>query len=342
MTQSKDGFYGVYLLVSENPRFSGRTYIGFTVDPHRRLRQHNRGSHAGGAWRTSHKGPWSMVLVTHGFPNEVSALRVEWAWQHPEASRRLRGVPRKKASESRLAYSVRLLGCLLQTPPWCALPLTVTWLEQRYYIPFTQDLHPPPHMVVRTCDISELKKSKRLPADEGADGGPAICGLCNDSMDVLDRIRCTHDDCYLVSHPLCLGRLLLLQETVRRHPTQSLPTWIQLNTEDSRHALTSSQRGSKNLSTGSQLKKSSQPTTSLDVSVVAPLIPVDGTCPRCKGYILWGELVRPLSVACASSRGGDRGKGVWVAHEEENEERESDLTDDDEDEDHWTNLLTQK
>jgi len=48
----------------------GYTYIGFTVDPCRRVLQHN-GALTGGAVRTVARRPWSMVLYLFGFQNQV-------------------------------------------------------------------------------------------------------------------------------------------------------------------------------------------------------------------------------------------------------------------------------
>lgn len=61
------------------------------TDPQRRLRQHNGDIKNGGARKTRRSGrPWQFVLVVHGFPDQVSALQFEWAWQHPGKSLHVR------------------------------------------------------------------------------------------------------------------------------------------------------------------------------------------------------------------------------------------------------------
>lgn len=74
--------YYCYILCSLNPKYKNQTYIGFTDDPLRRIRQHN-GIIKGGAKFTSKRKPWKLVLVVSNFPNKIIALKFEWAWQNP-------------------------------------------------------------------------------------------------------------------------------------------------------------------------------------------------------------------------------------------------------------------
>ena len=104
--------YACYLLTSLQPRFVQHTYVGFTVNPQRRIRQHN-GEITQGAKRTRSKRPWydvemmmnrsrrlfvyagdrihrEMVVLVHGFPSKTAALQFEWSWQHPKRSLKTR------------------------------------------------------------------------------------------------------------------------------------------------------------------------------------------------------------------------------------------------------------
>ncbi|PNJ33322.1 SLX1B isoform 3, partial [Pongo abelii] len=85
-----------------------------------------------------------MVLVVHGFPSSVAALRFEWAWQHPHASRRLAHVGPRLRGETAFAFHLRVLAHMLRSPPWARLPLTLRWVRPD----LRQDLclPPPPHV----------------------------------------------------------------------------------------------------------------------------------------------------------------------------------------------------
>ncbi len=80
----------VYLLATlEEPI---QTYVGATIDPDRRLEQHNKGTQAGGAKATSRRpGEWYRVCYVKGFATQRQALSFEWHWKH--FSRKLSGSP---------------------------------------------------------------------------------------------------------------------------------------------------------------------------------------------------------------------------------------------------------
>lgn len=68
--------FSCYCLVSE----TGKTYVGFSTNVDRRLRQHN-GELQGGAKATK-GGSWKRILTVTGFPTQQAALQFEWKWKH--------------------------------------------------------------------------------------------------------------------------------------------------------------------------------------------------------------------------------------------------------------------
>jgi structure-specific endonuclease subunit SLX1 len=64
-----------------------KSYIGFSTNYKRRLRQHN-GEIVGGAKKTRKSKQWKLVCVVAGFQSKHDALAFEWAFQHPYKSRK--------------------------------------------------------------------------------------------------------------------------------------------------------------------------------------------------------------------------------------------------------------
>lgn len=260
-TDVVEEFYGVYLLRCLNPKFKGRTYIGYTVDPNRRIKQHNKGKQYGGAWRTSAKGPWEMVLTVHGFPSDVAALRFEWAWQHPKRSRRLKSlIPNKKASESSFDYNLKIMFTMLTVAPWRRLPLTIRWLSAEVMVQAPPNLCPPVHMPivygpVKSEKLKSLKKNNKkndLDETDPADISLKLCRLCKDLINEEDVLVCLNSTCQTSWHVLCLAKNFLDEEKANLNSFSS-----QLNRQLSNHVL-----------------------------------PVEGSCPKCNAVLLWGDLIR--------------------------------------------------
>ncbi len=61
-----------------------RTYNGYTVNPKRRIRQHNQ-ELVGGAIYTKKWGSklWEIYALIKGFPDQINALQCEWKIKHP-------------------------------------------------------------------------------------------------------------------------------------------------------------------------------------------------------------------------------------------------------------------
>ena len=116
--------YYVYLLKST---VSNRTYIGYTVNIKRRLRQHN-GKLSGGAKRTRRGRPWKLVLFVSGFEFERTAMQYEFCIQHTKRYKRTSGVANK----------IKIMKALLKQDKICkTAPLT----KEMKLIVFFHDLN---------------------------------------------------------------------------------------------------------------------------------------------------------------------------------------------------------
>ncbi|GAB1611148.1 hypothetical protein Ahia01_001401900 [Argonauta hians] len=336
-----EDFYGVYLLYNVNPTFRDRIYIGYTVDPNRRVRQHNAGRHAGGARKTSNRGPWEMVLIIHGFPNHISALRFEWAWQHPTASRRLRHVPAKKSGELDYNFRLRVLGEMLRASPWHRLPLTIRWLKQDYCREFPPRLRPPGHMPFAYGPVTAVTIAKNA----------NITTTTTTTTAAATTIATTTDSTITTTTTTTTGNTAANNNNNNKkknnnnnntnNNTNNNP---RLNSLSSCYCCCVCQLEVESPSSlvrclkcgvGSHMVCLARHYLSPQTSSSGPILPVDGSCPVCNHYAVWGDIIR-FKNGCyrGVATGGGGGTAAEGGPEEQREEEE-------EDEEDWTNALSQ-
>lgn len=118
-----------------------------------------------------------MVCIVHGFPNSVSALRFEWAWQNPMQSKRIRDLLLKKAGrkETPFQFHLRIVSHMLNVDPWQRLSLTFRWLVPKEKIDFPVPL--PRHMKVVEGLVE--KTNTVIPQQLKDYTFLGICSICN-------------------------------------------------------------------------------------------------------------------------------------------------------------------
>jgi structure-specific endonuclease subunit SLX1 len=166
-----------------------------------------------------------MVLIIHGFPNEISALRFEWAWQNPEQSLRLKHlVPKTK--HYNFIFKFNVVAEMLRIGPWCRLPLTIRWLKQEYEQQFNINKMPPAHMPIVYGPVKIVKKPSKQQQQKKAIEVQATqstsqsknCFLCKTLTNDSNRIKCIK--CHVDTHMTCLSKVFLNKETDQMMPIE--------------------------------------------------------------------------------------------------------------------------
>ncbi|THV06733.1 hypothetical protein K435DRAFT_960334 [Dendrothele bispora CBS 962.96] len=289
-------FYACYLLKSIQSPNSKATYIGSTPDPPRRIRQHN-GELTQGAWKTRSKRPWVMQMIVYGFPSKLAALQFEWAWQHPHLSRHLKDEEGKAVFSSTGRYlkqNILILRYMITHHPYDTWPLHVKI--------FTPEAEKCWNGLDALSHLSGVKRGMKVASPplprgfkwtvelEGVDGKSGKVG--SGRKGPLE----VKDDGF--TFPYLRKNQTLLASNIQPECAickESLPV-ARYTEEPLTHALCphDSCLSVAHLTCLSQefLKQSSPLVSSSSHSL--PMVPRGGTCPGCRHYVLWGDVVKGM------------------------------------------------
>ena len=215
------GAYYCYLLKSIKNKSTTATYIGFTKNPTRRIKQHN-GEIASGAKRTARSRPWEFVCIVSGFPNQRVALKFEFMWTYPQTSRITKGT-----FGSRIVGWKRRLDVLLHLlsiPLWEQMNLRVHFFREETRRYFLQNEISP---VVSKLEVSPSSLQTKPPPSRPLTSPTASCVSCHISLSDISfsqqlRPSWVCEECASVIHLSCLASFSLQQHS-SSSPSSSAP-----------------------------------------------------------------------------------------------------------------------
>jgi len=73
-----------YILKNNSINHKNITYNGYTNNPIKRLRQHNKEISGGAKYTTSKDSQWEIYVLLSGFTDKQNALSCEWKIKHPD------------------------------------------------------------------------------------------------------------------------------------------------------------------------------------------------------------------------------------------------------------------
>lgn len=232
-----------YLLVSQAPscKPTARTYIGFTVNPSRRLRQHNGQVRYGGAYRTRRHRPWANVAVIHGFTSKTQAMQFEWAWQHPQRSLSLQTHSQRPDAlkvptrgRNSVQGALKTLAALVSIPPWSHCPLTLTicadrcnWqnykIEKLTFPPFFRTNFAPLQSFDRVTASYDFRHAcdTITPRTHSSNGCPICCASLSLNIPTDKKKLSYCPNCGIMAHLACLANSRTSQPQIQSQATNA-------------------------------------------------------------------------------------------------------------------------
>ncbi|KAI1348354.1 hypothetical protein F5Y01DRAFT_214204 [Xylaria sp. FL0043] len=287
--------YTVYILRSTVRHSS--LYIGSTPNPPRRLKQHN-GESKGGAARTSRQTlrPWEMVGLISDFPGMVAALKFEWALNNPHLSLHIPAASRITVSTQRKRnghpkrppHSVKSiisnLHLLLRVPSFARWPLKLHFFDPEVHKAW-----------IRYCDAASEPLRKTIPVY--TDFAPAPVGEGTSAE--------TQDPWGIHALPLDYAPMKSYVEKTRslysfEREGDCVICGEHLAHEEGLYATCSHAlcEGTGHVSCWSRHLLGNNPGEDI--------IPISGHCPKCHGEVLWGDMMKEMSLRLRGQKEVDK------------------------------------